>query len=87
MTTKQIRQVVLVHDIAGPGPAFLVRLARVLLLILGEYQIRTPVVLAPALHIGQLAVGTTVRRLGNAVNIATLVVDKVLFQMQFCLPR
>lgn len=84
---KQIRQVILIHHIALPRPAVLVLLARVLLLVLGENQIRAPVVLAAALGVGQLAVGAAVRGLGDAVDVAALVVDKVLAQVQLHLAR
>lgn len=78
----QIGQKVIIHHVPLPRPAVLLRHAHVLLLILGQDQARAPVVLTPALHIAQLAVGAAVRGLGDAVHIAALVVDEVALQVQ-----
>lgn len=87
MPTDQVRQVILVHDIPVPRPALLVCLPRILLLILGEDQVRAPVILSATRRVSQLAVGAAVRGLGDAVDIAALVVDKVLLQVQLHVAR
>lgn len=82
LTAKQIGQVVLVHQIPVPLSAILVYLLRVLFLVLGQDQLLAPMVLPPTLHVRHFAIRTAMHRLGYAVNVSSLVVLEVLFQMQ-----
>lgn len=78
----QVRQVVLIHQVALPRPTVLVRLTRVLLLVLGQNQPGAPVALAAAHYVGQFPVGAAVRGLGHTVDVAAFIVDKILLEVQ-----
>lgn len=82
LTSEEIWQVVLIHQIFLPLPAVFCSLLLVLLLVLSQDQILAPVVLASALHVVQLAAGGAMYRLWYAVDVAALVVLEVLLEVQ-----
>lgn len=87
LSSDQVRQVIVVHEVPLALPAVLVGLALVLALVLGEDEVLAPVALAAALHALHLAVGGAVHRLGDAVDVAALVVLEVALEVQLHLAR
>lgn len=87
LPSDQIRQVILVHEVPLALPAVLVGAALVLALVLGQDEVLAPVALAAALHARHLAVGGAVHRLGDAVDVAALVVLEVALEVQLHLAR
>lgn len=83
----QVRQVILIHKVPLALPAVVIDLPLVLLLVLGQDEVLAPVALAAALHAGHLAVGGAVHRLGDAVDVAALVVLEVALEVQLHLAR
>jgi hypothetical protein len=79
---KQVRQVILIHEVPLPLPAVVGHLALILALVLGKDQVLAPVALAAALDPVHLAVGGAVHRLGDAVDVAPLVVLEVALEVQ-----
>lgn len=82
LPSNKIRQIILIHKVPLALPAIVVHLARILALVLGKNQILAPVALAAALNARHLAVGGAVHWLGDAVDVAPLVVLEVALQVQ-----
>lgn len=87
LPSNQVRQVILIHKVPLALPPVVVDLARVLALVLSKNKVLAPVALAAALHARHLAVGGAVHRLGDAVDVAPLVVLEVALQVQLHLAR
>lgn len=82
LSSDEVGQVVLVHQIPLPCATVFCCLACVLFLVLGQDQVRAPVVPASTLHVSLSAIGGAMHWLRDAVDVAALVVLKVLFQVQ-----
>lgn len=82
LASDDVGKIVIIHQVPLSLSTLLLGPLLVLLLVLGQYQILAPMVLASTIDIVHLAAGSAMDWLWDAIDIATLIILKVLLQVQ-----